>query len=384
VDFTLHKGFFEGETSAGAFRVPFEIVAPADPSEGRAVVMVEPSHFAYRTVGRDVVLGADEVHGRGMSHAAVGWSTNQFSILDPWTGPVMIAGESEGQDPEILLEFARALRAASFATDLLGEDLLLYGYGASQTAAALLNVLLTPGAAGVFDLSFLNVGYWPAIREPEVFDRLTGEFEPIDGIGKVIFLETESELVLSDAEQFRNAVGHPDYRVYEVAGAAHLPGPANPLNWTFPAEALWAAADAWVAAGTPPPPSRLITAGATDADDPIYGDPTGIARDPDGNALGGIRLPSLAVRRALFIATDPTTPGPPGFDALTGNMVDLSCEPYPETADTEPRFRRHGEYVSGFSAQANALRGDGFLLPEDAETLKEQASTSNIGKPGSC
>ena len=50
VAFTRHAGWFEGETSAGSFRVPFKIVAPDDPGAGRNVVMVEPAHFIYGTV----------------------------------------------------------------------------------------------------------------------------------------------------------------------------------------------------------------------------------------------------------------------------------------------------------------------------------------------
>ena len=386
VAFVRHTGWFEGETSAGTFRVPFEIVAPEDPDAGRNIVMVEPSHFIYGTVGRDYVLGRDEVFGRGMRYAAVGWSTNFRSILDLSASPVEIAGEPTGQDPEILLEFAKALRDAPFAVELLGEENLLYGYGASQTSATLLQVLHLPGAPGVFDLSFLNERYWPEGREPEVFDRLVGEFTPISGVGKVVFVQTESELVISDAEQLRRSVGHPDYRIYEVAGSAHLPTGSNPLNWTYPAEALWAAADAWVTEGTPPPPSLLITAGPPADVDPIYGEPTGIARDADGNALGGIRLPNIEVGRALYIAVDPNTGAglPPEFNFLSGNSVDLSCEPRPGDDSDEPRFRNHGDYVNAYSHQANELVRDGFLLAEDAELLKERASASQVGMPGSC
>jgi hypothetical protein len=386
ISFTRHTGWFEGETSAGTFRVPFEIVAPDDPEAGRHIVMVEPSHFIYGTLGRDYVLGPDEVFGRGMSYAAVGWSTNFRSILDLSATGVEIGGEPTGQDPEILLEFAKALRNAPFAVGLLGEGNLLYGYGASQTSGTLLQVLHLPGAQGIFDLSFLNERHWPEFYEPELFDLLTGEFEPIDGVGKVVFVQTESELVLSEAEQLRQSVDHPDYRIYEVAGSAHLPTPHNPLNWTYPAEALWTAADAWVTEGTPPPPSLFIEPGPDGVVDPVYGFPTGIARDGDGNALGGIRLPSLAVGQALFIAMDPSTgaPLPPGFDFLSGNSVDLSCEPRPGSDSGEPRFTNHGDYVSAFAQQANELVAEGYLLAEDAESLTDGASASEIGKPGTC
>src|SRR5688572_308770 len=45
IDYVKYRGVFEGETSTGGFRVPYQIIAPADPTEGNGTVLVEPSHF---------------------------------------------------------------------------------------------------------------------------------------------------------------------------------------------------------------------------------------------------------------------------------------------------------------------------------------------------
>src|SRR5690606_21480360 len=59
IDYLRYRGRFEGRTAAGAFRMPFEIVAPADPALGNRTVIVEPSHFTFGLLARDMVIGAD-------------------------------------------------------------------------------------------------------------------------------------------------------------------------------------------------------------------------------------------------------------------------------------------------------------------------------------
>jgi hypothetical protein len=114
--------------------------------------------------------------------------------------------------------------------------------------------------------------------------------------------------------------------------------------------------------------------------DPVYGFPTGIARDEDGNAEGGVRLPDLHVGRAQYIALDVSVPGLP----VNGTSIDLACEPRSGDATQEPRFARHGQYSSAFVRQVNRLRAAGFLLPEDGDAMKKTAARSSVGKPASC
>jgi hypothetical protein len=199
----------------------------------------------------------------------------------------------------------------------------------------------------------------------------------------MIFVESEGDLIISEAEQFRRAAALQDVRVYEVAGAAHVPSPTNPLDHYAVVRAAWTGGDAWVRLGKLPPPSMLLERDETGGPDPVYGFATGIARDADLNARGGVRLPDLHVGRARFIAADFSVAPLPGFDGLLGAMVDLACEPRPG-ADGGPRFRNHGAYVSQFSRQADRLVRHGFLLPADAELLKEGAAKSQVGKPGTC
>ncbi|MDX1616538.1 MAG: alpha/beta hydrolase domain-containing protein [Candidatus Promineifilaceae bacterium] len=398
VAFVRHTGLFEGETSLGPFRVPYEIVAPADPALGNGSVLVEPPHFLFGTIGRDFSLGRSFVFQTVSGYAAVGFGENGLNILDPSASGLMLAGEPVSNpglpnptgivDEEILIQFTRALSATPYAADVLGNVDRRYAYGISQTSAVLLNMLLSPAAEGLYDFTLLNLRFWPEPEElgADTFTRLQGDFTPPTGVGRVIFVQSESELVRSDAEQFRVAVGEPGYRLYEVAGAPHFPQPTplNPLATWPVVRAAFTAADEWVRAGVAPPSSSVLESAPAGQIDPVYGSETGIARDANLNALGGIRFPDLAIGRAQFVAAafslDPNSPFPGTF----GLWFDLACEPEPGSDSDEPRFSNHGEYVNAFTQQVNALQGQGFLLDSDAEALKDRAAESAVGKPGTC
>jgi hypothetical protein len=111
----------------------------------------------------------------------------------------------------------------------------------------------------------------------------------------------------------------------------------------------------WVRTGAQPP----------SAPPPEYaGTPLRLARDADGNALGGIRLAEMEVPVARNAAV---TCG------LGGNHEMF------ETAKLNALYRNHGSYVSKVSHATNAAVKAGFLLPDDAEITKDKAAGSIIG-----
>jgi len=413
VEYAIHTGRFSGSTPLGTFSVPFEIVAPADPGEGNGAVLFEPPHFSLRTAARDALLGrgflfdrgSHFLFERGFSHAAVGFGDFGLNILDPSLPGLMLAGgpvespggrDPDGQtlDEEIIVQFVRLLQADPGAAGVAGEFSRVYSFGVSQTSAVLLNLLLGPDGQGLFDYSMLALRFWPEPEQldPEIFPRLSGTFSPPDGIGKLMFVQSESELVRTDAEQLRTS--DPDVRTYEIAGAAHNPAPPiqidpgpppvslNSLDGSAMLRALFAAGDAWVQSGRQPPPDAWLATAADGTIDPVYGFATGIARDANLNALGGIRVPDLAVGRAQYIATVPFLDPPrERFPGMLGLRIDLACVPLPNGT---PRFRNHGDYVSRFARQTNRLVAERMLLETDAEVLKTRAAESDIGMPRSC
>ena len=396
IEYVRYTGRFVGTTTFGVYRMPFEIVAPVDPGLGNKTVLIEPPHFGLGLAGRDGVLGRAFLFGQGYSYASVGYGNFGLIILDPTAPDLVLAGKSVGElgptrvdDFEILVQFVHALDSEPFAVDALGAIERKYGYGVSQTADTWLVIQHQPGGQNLLDFTLLDRETWRQASAPlAILALFPEEFVPLSGIGKVIFVESEGDLLISGAQQFRRAVVGPDadlesYRVYEVAGAPHfpLPPPLNPLDFSGVVRAMLLNGDRWVRTGVAPPPSLLLAAAPEGAIDPVYGIETGIARDANLNALGGVRFPDVEVGRARFVASLPHVEIVPGFPGLVGAWFDLQCVPL---ADGSVRFASHGDYVSRVVHQANFLRKGGYLLEPDAEALKTQAAESEVGMPGVC
>jgi hypothetical protein len=406
VQYVRYTGRFVGTTALGDYRMAFEIVAPANPGLGNGTVLIEPPHSGFGPAGRDLVLGRDFVFGHGFSYATVGFGTFGLNILDPTATDLRLAGQpvaNLGPDPvtdfDILVQFVNALESDPFAVGALGSIERKYGYGVSQTSGVWQVVFHRPGGQSLLDFTLLHIDLWRPVFiddpfAPQLLEILPEEFTPLTGIGKVIWVESEGDQLLSagTSAQLRRAVVGPDadpahYRLYEIAGAPHfsgtpddpLPPPFNPLALDLAGvvRAMFVAGDQWMHAGAPPPPSVLLAQAPPGTIDPVYGFETGIARDANLNALGGIRFPDVEVGRAWFVASLVDQ----GIPLLVGLWFDLQCVPL---SDGSPRFADHGDYVSRVVQQANALRNGGYLLEADAEALKEQAAESEVGKPGTC
>jgi hypothetical protein len=105
--------------------------------------------------------------------------------------------------------------------------------------------------------------------------------------------------------------------------------------------------------------------------------------DVDGNELGGIRLPDIAVPLATHLGWNlrhPDTGAPEQVIGTTGSTIpfkatrqerELSGDP---RRSIEERYTSRDDYLGQVRAAARALRNDGFLLPEDVDNLVEQAS----------
>lgn len=381
-DFVRITGRAEGTTAQGAYRVPFEIVVPADPSVGNGTVLIEPPHFGQRFAARDDYLGHEFLFGDGYRYASVGWATFGQSILDPNATDVFLAGPA---DDEIVIQFVNAFKQDAAAQAVLGPVDRFYGYGFSQTSWLVHRLLRSPAGADLFDFTMLNATWWQG-------GGFQGDYTPVTGVGKVIIVQAEGDLVISDGRVLRAAADEQDYRVYEVAGSAHIPdvpanhdnpvfGPfivgTNPIDWPAVARAAFVSGDQWHRNGAAPPASVFIADDNGGGPDPVYGFPTGIARDGDLNALGGVRLPDVVTGRGRYRAADPNVP----IAFLTGSWEDLACAPLP---DGGTRFKNHGKYVSAVAKAVNSLQSAGFLLASDAQRMKQDAAASEVGKPHAC
>jgi len=382
-DYVQITGRFEGTTAQGAFRVPFEIVVPARAQSGNGTVLIEPPHFAQRFSGRDDYLGQQFLFGKGYRWASVGWSTFAQSVLDPTATDVIIPN---GQDDEIVVRFVEALKHSDQGSELLGKAHRFYGFGFSQTSWLMHRLLRSADGPELFDFTMLAATWWQG-------GGFQGAYTPVTGVGKVMIVQAEADLVIADGRVLRAAAAEDqEYRVYEVAGAAHIPdipenydnpifGPGiegtNPVDWSIVARAAFVAGDRWTRQHTAPSPSVFLEDDDSGDPDPVYGFVTGIARDADTNALGGVRLPEVALGVWRAQAADPNAQ----VAFLTGAFEDISCTSGP---DGGPRFRNHGAYVSSVGRVVRQLRRSHLMLPRDAVEAIAAAAKSDIGRPGAC
>jgi len=407
-DYVQYTGRFQGSTELGEFDVPFEFVAPAEPGAGNGTVLVEPPHFTFGTAGvRDLNLTPRLLFNRGFAYAAVGFGANGLNVLDPAAAPIIVAGEPVADPGEvdqaavtdrgIVVQFAEMLRTSAFVQTRLGDVARVYATGVSQTAEVLESIMLGPDGPGLFDMYLLVASLWePNLAEqnigrPSLFPNTRGTFEQPEDVGKIIWVMTEGDLLISNAAQFLNAVGEPDSRIYMVAGGAHLPltgalgvrdqlpFSANGLDWSPVVRAAFVAGNRWVRHGDQPPADRLLE--SSDEVDPIYETVTGIARDENLNAAGGVRLPLVEAGRFQYIASLPDFEIQPGLPGLVGSEIDLECEPLP---DGSARFAFRANYDWAVARQAVSLVEQGLLLKGDAIPMIFAARASEVGARGRC
>lgn len=202
----------------------------------------------------------------------------------------------------------------------------------------------------------------------------------------VIRFQTQYEVVNSGAYLVRqNEAVDPLLRFYEGAGLTHVdtyldliggqalvrdlglppsfcPSPAlpiNPIRNGYVQAALLEMLDNWIDNGTTPAASRYLELTATNT----------LARDADGNVIGGIRPPDIQVPLGTTIETNTG----PGFCGLFGAFAPFS------DARLAQLYPNHGKYVSQFTKAVQDNFKDGFLLSEDAKAQRAAAAQSSTG-----
>ena len=186
-------------------------------------------------------------------------------------------------------------------------------------------------------------------------------------------------------------------RMYDIAGGSHARVPDAPtctlppgrLDWTPVSRALLLRLDAWVSHNAEPPASELMPLELASREPPALRAPTKLStaviqvpkRDGDGNALGGVRLPDIAVptgtnseqnqpqtRACMLVGS---------FSAFVATKAERE-----RTGDTRPsieeRYRGRDDYVNRVRVAAQDLMAQGFLLPEDAAVIVQEAASSKL------
>jgi hypothetical protein len=159
----------------------------------------------------------------------------------------------------------------------------------------------------------------------------------------------------------RNALFRRDLPDRPLFDTCTLPSRSR-IHWHYAQSAAVDAIVKWVEQGVPPAYSPLPE--WTSIDPTVV-----LARDAYGNALGGIRLASLAVP----IATSQGLNSGPELCFLTGVHIPF------DTATLASLYPSHEAYVRAVREAAEQNVRDGFLLKEDALELIRDAQSSLVG-----
>ncbi|MEQ1581857.1 MAG: alpha/beta hydrolase domain-containing protein, partial [Steroidobacteraceae bacterium] len=284
------------------------------------------------------------------------------------------------QTNEILAQVGALVRSAKGPLAGLPVRKVLL-WGTSATSAILVNYLpahkiyKTPDMKNIFD------GFMPTSNGATI--------KPVDV--PMIQVPTQHEYGnIATAEQDSDKPGSP-FRVYEVAGLAHLDARnngarfnqshcANPLT-KFPNEAYMAVALShlvqWVDKGTLPPKADRVL-----ADFNVTNDGSLMLLDENGNARGGIRNPYVDVPVAKYTAVN--TPTQAGLSSKAGAMGPaLLCTlsvwetPIP-AAKLKQLYGSKDAYVKKFEARLNELEKAGWSLPVYHDLILADAKAVNF------
>jgi hypothetical protein len=185
----------------------------------------------------------------------------------------------------------------------------------------------------------------------------------------------------------------PSVRMYDVAGASHVTvmkapacdRPPGQLDWAPVARATLQRLDRWVAHNEAPPATRLMPLQAATDDPAVLQAPRTLPkavvqvpqRDVDGNPLGGVRLPDIAV--PVGVHGGQNAPLTTFTCSLVGAFQPFARVRAPGEggpASLAERYADQQDYVNKVRVAARAAEADGFLLPEDAAVIVNAAAES--------
>jgi hypothetical protein len=388
---------------------------PADPNDFNGTVFVE---VLNATAGWDGDPIWQSTHEYMIREGAVwvGVSTKPVTVnflRDSWGRPFWpprnasrYAGLSMpdfGQVWDMLSQIGALLKTPTSADNPLGafdvQRLIMLGYSQSAGYQVTYANSIHSGAqmadgTPIFDGYYIAAGGAGAKHVTGPTDS-TPENLPVGDArtfiqvnAPVIRFQSQTEVVGFGAYQVRQ----PEtdlFRFYEMAGGSHVdaqlnavggqalvrdlglppsfcPAPAipyNPIVIGYVQAALMEALDRWIAFGATPPASRFMELAMENGS-------TVLARDADGNAVAGIRPPDIQVPLGTYVENN----SGPGFCFLFGGFAPF------DDAKLKMLYRNHGAYVSRFTQAVEDSEQEGFLLGEDAETQRDSAAQSSVGK----
>jgi hypothetical protein len=295
--------------------------------------------------------------------------------------------------------------------NMVGDRRVFEGMHVFVSAAGLLPILQTgigPLSSAEGAPSFTNPDF-PGVNDgPLTIGEIIAKVEARGEVAPKMMLVSST----SDYYSLRASLGRTgasgtvdqtlpaNVRMYDIAGGPHVIVPQAPectsppgrIDWAPVSRALLLGLDAWVSHNTEPPASELMPLEPASGEPPALRAPTKLAhaaiqvpkRDQDGNALGGVRLPDVAVPTG-------TNGGQNQPQTFTCMLVG-SFSPFATTkaerermSDTrqsiEERYSSRDDYVNRVRIAARDLMTRGFLLSDDAAVIIQEAASSNLFAP---
>lgn len=395
----------DGKWAVGVSRadVPYAtrmlVRRPSDPAKFNGIVIIEwLNNTAFMDV--DVIWGQSHDALIREGYAWVGLSAQAFGVtaLKAWDrqryGELSV--RSDGLSYDIFSQAAKAVRNQS---ELVLGGLSVQGVigaGESQSAIRLttyVNAFQAP-ATEVYDGIFLYSRFALAapLRNGITILSPSRVYIRSDNALKVLQFETEQDVFMflfrlarQDDTEF--------LRTWELAGASHyddygvgnllpqyqrdLPQLAsieltcknalNKIPQHYVVNAALASLSKWITTGEAPPPSPRIE----------YVDGK-VVRDSDGNAVGGIRLPEMEAATATHNYNN--------FGNLRGANWFVNAFACPFLGNTVPfdkatlasHYIDHQDYVTKFTAAADAALNAGFLLQPDYAEAVAKAQAADV------
>jgi hypothetical protein len=213
-----------------------------------------------------------------------------------------------------------------------------------------------------------DIGVPVFMFETETDLTLLGYSEAQQPDGQYVHTWENAGLSHTDAQLIRAIIGGP-----RDPNVGSLLGCHGPINTAPQHEVLQAALHAlggWVAGGAPPPSAARLRLGTVNGQ-------VAIARDINGNALGGVRNPLVDAPIAAYSGEPPH--GMTAADlAKAGGTI---CLLFGKTQmfDRSQLVKLYGtadNYVAKFRAAANKDVAAGFLLQPDADALIAEAEAN--------
>jgi hypothetical protein len=311
----------------------------------------------------------------------------------------------DGQVWDMLSQAAALLKADAAPTNPLAgfgvERIILAGY--SQSAGYIKtyvnsfhNDAILSDGSNAFDGYFEGAGSF-ASKKPDAPDS-GNEFNPrgdprnktlLPVPAPVMRFQTSNEVrgVFASHVLRQTETDSPLIRTYEMAGGAHVDArqmvfeeqqnidelglesrwplcdDPSTLRVEYVHSALLSRLDDWIQSGREPPPSRLMSL-VPNAKGNLVAE-----LDSDGNEVGGVRLPQLAVPTGVWTGLNPNL-----FCFLNGNYIPFS------EAELAARYPSHRAYTGEVFRAVIDTYSEGYLLPQDGWEIYWDARMSNIAR----